>query len=141
MVGFQSAATSDWLGEEATFGGGSKFNDQNSNLSSAKLRWRMLKSPDQLWDKVLWMKYGDPLALVPKRGNISQIWRGIQAARGVRGTKFRPLTVVLPIERIMKKAIRIESDAADLDARNALLPRLGKRKKQQYEHFPMALPV
>lgn len=83
MVGFQSAATSDWLGEEATFGGGSKFNDQNSNLSSAKLRWRMLKSPDQLWDKVLWMKYGDPLALVPKRGNISQIWRGIQAASKV----------------------------------------------------------
>lgn len=42
-----------------------------------KLGWRIITSPNQLWAKVLWHKYGSSLAIVQKKGNFSHVWRGI----------------------------------------------------------------
>lgn len=46
---------------------------------SAKLGWRMLIRPNQIWAQVLRHKYGDPLASIQKRSNVPQVWRGIIA--------------------------------------------------------------
>lgn len=49
----------------------------------AKLGWKMIKFPNLLWARVLRAKYGDPLATVQKREDISQVWRSILASSGV----------------------------------------------------------
>lgn len=49
----------------------------------AKLGWRILKDPTTLRARILWSKYGDPLSPVQKRGNVSQIWRGVLAGSDV----------------------------------------------------------
>lgn len=49
----------------------------------AKLGWRMIKFPILVWVRVLRSKYGDPLVVPQKHGNVSQVWRGLLAGSTV----------------------------------------------------------